>query len=151
MKFNSIKFKVGNLFTIILGVILILYSVFLQISLSKYLINDLDEELSCKVNELGNIISDQLAASTGDDVYTVIQRIFSFQYPPKANILAAKKKKAGGEPLSDEEKWFVRLDRLDLSQDMVAFFEPDCTLIYPSQNIPSDFLKKFTPRLNVSA
>ena len=46
MKFNSIKFKVGNLFTIILGIILILYSVFLQISLSKYLINDLDEYIA---------------------------------------------------------------------------------------------------------
>src|SRR3990167_5953476 len=106
MKFNSIKFKVGNLFTIILGIILVLYSVFLQISLSRYLVNDLDEELSGKVNELGNIISDELAASAGDDIYTVIQRIFSFQYPPKADIIAVKKKKTGGEPLSDKERWF---------------------------------------------
>ena len=150
MKFNSIKFKVGNLFTIILGVILILYSVFLQISLSKYLVNDLDEELSGKVNELGNIISDELAASAGDDIYTVIQRIFSFQYPPKADIIAVKKKKTGGEPLSDEERWFVRFDRLDLSQDMVAFFESDGKLIYPSQNIAIDVLRKFTPDPNVS-
>lgn len=150
MKFNSIKFKVGNLFTIILGVILVLYSVFLQISLSKYLINGLDEELSGKVNELGNIISDELAASGGDDIYTVIQRIFSFQYPPKSSIVAVKKKKTGGGPLSDEEKWFVRFDRLDLSQDMVAFIDPDGKLIYPSQNIPSESLKKFTPGLNVS-
>jgi len=151
MKLNSIKFKIGNLFAIILGIILILYSAFLQVSLSKYLINDLDEELSGKVNELGNIISEELAASTGDDVYTVIQRIFSFQYPPKSSIVAVKKKKTGGEPLSDEEKWFVRFDRLDLSQDMVAFFEADGKLIYQSQNIPSDFLKKFTPKISDSA
>jgi len=150
MKFNSIKFKVGNLFTIILGIILILYSVFLQVSLSKYLINDLDEELSGKVNELSSIISDELAASTGDDVYTVIQRIFSFQYPPKSSIVAVKKKKTVGESLSDEEKWFVRFDRLDLSQDMVAFFEVDGKLIYPSQNILADFLKKFTPKIGES-
>lgn len=151
MKFNSIKFKIGNLFTIILGVILVLYSAFLQISLSKYLINDLDEELSGKVNELGNIISDELAASMGDDLNTIIQRIFSFQYPPKSSIVAVKKKKTGGEPLSDEEKWFVRFDRLDLSQDMMAFFEPDGQLIFPSQNIFSNALKKFTPSLDASS
>ena len=151
MKFNSINFKVGNLFTIILGIILILYSVFLQVSLSKYLINDLDEDIAAKVDEIGFIISDELTAAPGDDVYTVIQRIFSFQYPPKSSIVAVKKKRTGGEPLSDEEKWFVRFDRLDLSQDMLAFFEPDGKLIYPSQNIPSDFLKKFTPTLNASA
>ena len=79
MKFNSIKFKVGNLFTIILGIILILYSVFLQISLLKYLINDLDEDIAAKVDEIGFIISDELTAAPSDDVYTVIQRIFSFQ------------------------------------------------------------------------
>ncbi len=151
MKFNSIRFKVGNLFTIILGIILILYSVFLQVSLSQYLINDLDEDISAKVNEIGNIISDELAASTGDDLNTVIQRIFSFQYPPKSSIAAVKKKKTGGEPLSDEEKWFVRFDRLDLSQDILAFFEPDGKLIFPSQNIPNDVLKKFTPTLNASS
>lgn len=151
MKFNSIKFKVGNLFTIILGIILILYSAFLQISLSKYLINDLDEELSGKVNELGNIISDELAASAGDDIDTVIQRIFSFQYPPKSDIIAARKKKTGGEPLSDEEKWFVRFDRLDLSQDMVTFWESDGKLIYPSQNISNDVLRKLAPAPDVSS
>ncbi len=151
MKFNSIKFKVGNLFTIILGIILILYSVFLQVSLSKYLINDLDEDIAAKVDEIGFIISDELAAAPADDVYTVIQRIFSFQYPPKSSIVAVKKKRTGGEPLSDEEKWFVRFDRLDLSQDMLAFFEPDGKLIFPSQNIPNDVLKKFTPILNVSS
>ncbi len=150
MKFNSIKFKVGNLFTIILGIILILYSVFLQISLSKYLINDLDEDIAAKVDEIGYIISDELDASPRDDVYTVIKRIFSFQYPPKSSIVAVKKKKTGGEPLSDDEKWFVRFDRLDLSQDMVAFFEPDGKLIYPSQNIPQDILKKFIPILDGS-
>lgn len=151
MKFNSIKFKVGNLFTIILGIILILYSVFLQISLSKYLMNDLDEDLSAKVNEIGSIISDELVASTGDDISAVIQRIFSFQYPPKSSIVAVKKKKTGGEPLSDEEKWFVRFDRLDLSLDMAAFFEPDGKLIFPSQNIPGDVLKKFIPGLGASS
>lgn len=149
MRFNSIKFKVGNLFTIILGIILVLYSVFLQVSLSKYLINDLDEELSGKVNELGNIISDELAVSAGDDIDTVIQRIFSFQYPPKADIIAARKKKTGGELLSDDEKWFVRFDRLDLSQDMVAFFEADGKLIFPPQNISNGVFKKFAPNLNV--
>ncbi|MCB9772213.1 MAG: HAMP domain-containing protein [Candidatus Omnitrophica bacterium] len=147
MKFNSIKFKVGNLFTIILGIILILYSAFLQVSLSKYLINDLDEDISAKVNEIGNIISDELAASAGEDLNTVIQRIFSFQYPPKSSLIAVKKKKTGGEPLSDEEKWFVRFDRLDLSQDMLAFFELDGNPIFSSQNIPQDVIRKFIPSL----
>jgi len=150
MKFNSIKFKLGNLFTIILGLILILYSVFLQVSLSKYLINDLDEELSGKVNELGNIISEELSTAVGEDIYTVIQRIFSFQYPPKASIVAVKKKKTGGEALSEEEKWFVRFDRLDLSQDIVAFFESDGRLIFAGQNIPADIEKSFKPNLSIS-
>lgn len=150
MKFNSIKFKVGNLFTIILGVILILYSGFLHLSLSQYLINDLQEELSGKVNELGNIIADELAASKRDDVYAVIERIFSFQYPPKSSIAAAKKKRTVGEPLSDEEKWFVRFDRLDLSQDLVAFFEPDGKLIFRPPNISADDFNKFIAGLDIS-
>lgn len=151
MKFNSIKFKVGNLFTIILGIILVLYSAFLQTSLSKYLINDLEEELSAKVDELGNIISDELSVSYENDVDTVIQRIFSFQYPPKSDIAAVKKKRSEGEVLSEEEKWFVRFDRLDLSQDMVAFYNADGLLIYTSQNIPPDLMKKFLPNLKDSS
>ncbi|MGE0267042.1 MAG: ATP-binding protein [Candidatus Omnitrophota bacterium] len=151
MKFNSIKFKIGNLFTIILGIILILYSAFLQTSLSKYLINDLEEELSAKVDELGNIITDELSASSGEDVPAVIQRIFSFQYPPKSDMAAVKKKKSEGEVLSEEEKWFMRFDRLDLSQDMVAFFNAEGRLIYTSQNIPDDLIKKFTPDVNISS
>ena len=149
MKINSIKFKIGNLFTIILGIILILYSTFLLVSLSRYLIADLDKELAAKVDELGNIISDELNASTAEDIYSIIQRIFSFQYPPKSDISAVKKKKTVGEPLSEEEKWFVRFDRLDLSQDMVAFFETKGHLLFSSQNIPNNALNKFMPNLNV--
>ncbi len=150
MKFNSIKFKVGNLFTIILGVILALYSVFLQLTLSKYLIDDLQQELAGKMHELENIIADELTAAKYDDVDKVVQRIFSFQYPPKSSVIAVKKKKSVGKPLSDEEKWFVRFDRLDLSQDLVAFFEPDGQLIFRPTSIPADDFNKFISGVDIS-
>lgn len=56
MKFNSIRFKINILYTVILVVILCLYSGILFYALRTILYRDLDESLMVKAGEVGDIL-----------------------------------------------------------------------------------------------
>ncbi|MBU4129114.1 HAMP domain-containing histidine kinase [bacterium] len=71
MRFNSIKFKISILYTAILGVILIIYSGILFLSLHYTLYHDLDQELRVKAQEIGKMIGSYLDV-LGDDPQSFI-------------------------------------------------------------------------------
>src|SRR3989338_4950174 len=102
MQLNSIRFKITILYSIILGIILILYSSFLYFSLHYTLYDDLDNELQKKSQEITSTVSSYLNM-LGDepdtlDLATRNMLTFDEIYPPESKL---------GEP---QRQWLQKVD-----------------------------------------
>ncbi|MFH0840080.1 MAG: ATP-binding protein [Candidatus Omnitrophota bacterium] len=111
MQINSIRFKITVLYTIILGIILILYSTFLYFSLHYTLYDELDNELQRKSKEVANTISSYLNV-LGDefdtfDLATRNMLTFDEIYPVESKL---------GEP---QRQWLQKVDKFDLKEDYI--------------------------------
>jgi len=151
VKINSIKFKISVIYTFILGVILILYSGFLYLSLYNTLYDDLDRELETKVQAIQKT-TEQYMEIIGDDPMSLIfavRRAISLKggHPDKTKILTAKQKK---DILELEKKWANQYDKFDLNEDFIHFAKINGQSLVKSANISTElrttFLKKLKAR-----
>jgi len=151
MKINSIKFKISVIYTLILGVILILYSGFLYLSLYNTLYDDLDRELKTKAQAIQKT-TEQYMEIIGDDPMSLtfaVRRSISLKggHPDKTKILTAEQKK---NILELEKTWANRYDKLDLSEDFIHFAKINGQSLVKSANISTElrttFLKKLKSR-----
>src|SRR3990167_3599253 len=105
LRLNSVRFKISFLYTAILGLILVVYSAFLYLSLHYTLYDELDNELNTKATEIAGIISSYLDAIGYDqDTFGfVVKRAVCFEgeHPEQRKILNL------------EELWLKTVDRLD--------------------------------------
>ncbi len=112
MRFNSIRFKIGVLYTAILGVLLMINSVILYVTIHYNLYRELDNELRNKAQEINRAIDFYLEVMGEDE---------------QALAIAAAKvilQDAGRpEPVRRlrllDERWRDRYDRLGLINDYV--------------------------------
>ena len=84
MKIKSIKFKISVLFVALLGVILIIYSIYLYFSLYITLYDEIDDELYKKAKEVANAINmyrDGIRAGSEDFISSVKKVIILEDFP----------------------------------------------------------------------
>lgn len=130
MKINSIRFKVTTLYTAILGAVLIVYSAILILSLHYTLYNELDSELTIKVQEIRSTIDTYLNVLGRDHasfIFSVKRTItMEGQYPDPDKTEEIKE---------IELLWSKIIDKLDLKEDYINFLNPRGRSIVSSENL----------------
>ncbi|MBU4489000.1 MAG: GHKL domain-containing protein [Candidatus Omnitrophica bacterium] len=115
IKFNSVRFKISVLYTAILGLILVVYSAFLYLSLYYTLYDEIDNELNIKASEMASTISSYL---------------YVLDYSQGSFIFAVKRviRLEGEHPEQDkihdlEQLWLKMVDKFDLKEDYINFLD----------------------------
>ena len=135
MKFNTFKFKISVLYTVILGIILIVYSGILYFSLQFTLYEELDRELLTKSNEMKNAMSSYL------DVLGFSQQTLDFTVN---RLLSQKGSYPGQEKLIDlENQWIQKVDKYDIREDYIILLNSNSELVAKSPNFPKELLPAF--------
>ncbi|MFH1868933.1 MAG: ATP-binding protein [Candidatus Omnitrophota bacterium] len=121
MKLNSVRFKISILYTAVLGLILVIYSGFLYLSLHYTLYDDLDKELLNKAEEITVTINSYLDI-LGRDRRTLalsVKRTVNFD---QRHIDISK--------IADiEKRWLLKADKLDIGEDIIRFTDAKGELI----------------------
>ncbi|MBU3911956.1 MAG: HAMP domain-containing histidine kinase, partial [Candidatus Omnitrophica bacterium] len=115
IRFNSVRFKISVLYTAILGLILVVYSAFLYLSLHYTLYDELDNELNIKASETASTISSYLDALGHD------QESFIFAV---RRVICLEGEHPEQDKIRDlEELWLRMVDKFDLKEDYVNFLD----------------------------
>lgn len=115
IRFNSVRFKISVLYTVILGLILTVYSAFLYLSLHHTLYDELDNELNVKASETASTISSYL------DVLGYDQESFIFAI---RRVICLEGEHPEQDKIRDlEELWLRMVDKFDLNEDYVNFLD----------------------------
>ncbi len=134
MKFNSIKFEIGVLYTIILGVILLIFSTVLYVTFGA-LHKEISHELETKALEVDKTIRAYLdvLAPTPDALWIAAQKTVSLQ---SENPFKIKSRRISKE-------WLKRSGELEIRNDYVHFVSQEGASIARSGNLSEDILKLF--------
>lgn len=137
MKFNSIRFKIGVLYIVVLGIVLIIYSTILYFSLHYTLYDELDKELSSKAQEVASSI-DTYEQSLMIDEFSLegaTQRIFELihDYSDPDNLSQI------------ERQWLQKVEKFDLRKDYLSFLNIEGEIIAKTSNM-SLFLPKLSQK-----
>lgn len=127
VKFDSIKFKISVLYTVIMGIILILYSSILYFSLRYALYKDLDHELMVKAQEISSTINSYLKELGYN------QRSFIFSLK---RIIRAEGEHPDQDKVGNLEKiWLDTASDLDIRRDYISFVSSRGDSIVSSSNL----------------
>jgi len=127
MKLNSIKFKISVLYVVILGIILIVYSVFLYLSLHYTLYDELDNELSKKAQEIASAIDSRMERTTEEK-----RELISFV----KNVINPEEFPDPDEIDQLQRQWLQKVDKLDLKEDYINFLNIKGESLVKSNNLP---------------
>lgn len=135
INFNSIRVKMGIFSTVILGGILILYSLYLYFELKESLYQNFDDELRVKAYELGKTIKAfQDTKSPGGDIQYAALKVLSFDVALEGE---------GPVTLADRQ-WFRLIDRHGLDEDYISILSLDGRVLASSENMPSELKGRLT-------
>lgn len=126
MRFNTIRFKISVLYVAILGIILIIYSSFLYLSLHYTLYDELDDELSKKTQEIASTIDSYVdALGEKQQVFiSAVKRVINpEEYPEEDTILQLHR------------QWLQKVDKFDLKEDYIDFMDSGGKSLVKSNNL----------------
>lgn len=142
MRFNTIKFKMSFLYTVLLGVILVMYSAFLFWSLYQTLYRDLDNELKEKVKAVSHAIEEYHSIVGQDELSFVFasRRVLTLkgEYPEKTGDISPTQKKA---IIGFEKEWRNIYQRLGLIDDYMQILTSEGKVIVKSANLKIELHK----------
>ncbi|MCF6158787.1 MAG: HAMP domain-containing protein [wastewater metagenome] len=131
---NSIRIKMGVLSTVVLGSILILYSLYLYFQLQDVLYSNLDAELKIKAHELGKTIKAfQDTKSPGGDIHYAAIKVLSFDVNMDQD---------GPVALADQQ-WFRLINKYDLYKDYISVLSLGGQFLAQSANMPPELQDQF--------
>lgn len=139
MKFNSFKFRLSLWVSLILGVLLFLYSYFLYWGLSVTLYEDLDKELKTKASATAHVVGLYLRAA-GDSprvVNYVINRI-SFPEDVDARLEIVAK---------IDLFWTRQFEKLSMQEDLLQLVSPEGEALGRSRRLSQDLGQIFQNEL----
>ena len=136
-KFNSVRFKMSILYTLILGFILFSYSGLLFLGLQHTLYRELDSRLHTKAREIGAIINSYLdvLGKNHDAVLLAARRVIDLE--------GLHLKKIRDDDL--ESKLIEVVDQYDLRDEYVNLASPQSESVVRSKNFPHELLSKIAP------
>ncbi len=135
MILNSFKFKLSIIYSFILGVVLVLYSLFLYWGLSTSLYEELDNELKTKANAAAHVLGLYLKAA-GDSprvVDYVFNRI-SFPEDVDARLEVVAK---------IDLYWAQQLGKLNMQDDLMQLIAPEGEVLGRSRRLSNDLKQIF--------
>jgi len=126
MKYSSIKFEITVLYTAILGLILIVFSVVLFLISNAYL-HQIDKQLKIKAESVDYTINSYLnvLAETHDGLVQSVNKTLAIK---KEGLLQYKTAKIS-------QNWVKQAQSLNLSRDYVIFISEDGKEFYSSPNL----------------
>ena len=127
MKFNSIRFKFGLFYTFILGVILIIYSAVLYITLYANLYDDFDTQLRSKTQKIINTIDSYL------DILGHDEQSFLYTLHCVMGLKGERDQYTCIDPL--DALWQRNYRTLGLENDYIHFLNAEGVSIIQSPNV----------------
>ncbi|MDP2653333.1 MAG: ATP-binding protein [Candidatus Omnitrophota bacterium] len=143
IRLNSLEFEISVMYTVILGMILVVFSGLLYVMLFFTLYTEMDNELKLKAERI---------------VFTVNTYLEIKGQAPSALAFAVDKTiSEQGKRLSRwwimgfERRWFKQIDRLDLEEDYVNFLSWDKQPLFRAKSLPTDLLTLFLQNADLSS
>lgn len=131
MKFRSVRFKVSILYTSILGVILLAYSLLLYFNLSRVVYNEIDVNLKKKLTEIEDTITLYSNAFEADkeDASVSLKRTLNLEEQENNEIFQWPSIK------KLDQMWRVTVQALGINQDFIVIYTPNGEVVEESNNI----------------
>jgi len=139
MRIQSIKFKITILYTIALGTLLVAYSSYLYLTLSKGLGEDLDIELKGKTRQIKYFIEEfnRQTFQAGENVDKNLDDVIDM------TINLNKYRSKGEIFLETGNDWLKSFDYLDLSEDFIYFLNVDSQVPAFTKNVNGETERGF--------
>lgn len=136
MKVHSVKFKISVLYTLVLGVILSLYSVLLYLNLSYVIYHETDRNLRQKASELAGVIStySEMLEADKETIPVSLKRAIDFDQVEKSEVFQWPSVK------KVDQQWKYKIQALRISQDFIAIYYPSGEILQASGNMDKEVL-----------
>lgn len=135
MKFNSIRFEISVLHTIVLGVILIVFSSILYF-ISNTFFQQIDQQLKVKAEAVNLTVKSYINASGKEDSVSLVPAIRRILSMKDSGDLYGKMRRVF-------EDWTKEVQTLDLNRDYIHFFSKDGKEEASSPNLDKDLSLRF--------
>ena len=144
--FNSIRFKISVLYTVVLGLILIMFSTVLYFIIAFYLFKDIDNNLKLKVKEtLANIsLYRQGVGDRPGALEFAVRRTFFYETDDFPLRLTES-----GRIRNLETRWSERAQGLGLASNYEIFLFSDTSVI-KSKNVPLKLLPELVKKVQAA-
>ncbi|MBF0122763.1 MAG: HAMP domain-containing protein [Candidatus Omnitrophica bacterium] len=139
MKFNSFKFRLSLLTSLVLGVVLLLYSYFLYWGLSVALYDDLDKELRTKANATVHVLGLYLKVA-GDSPRVVDYVINRINFPEDVDARLEIVSKI-------DYYWTRQFEKLSMQDDLMHLISPSGSTLGRSKRLSNDLRQIFIEEL----
>ncbi len=128
-KFHSVKFKIGFLYTALLGLFLIFFSATLYFSIRYLLYRNLDRSLQARSQEIVDIINaySEALGQNRDALASASRKVIRFE--GVGNTLPA-------DAVSMEKRLLDIMDRYDLRRDFIRLMAQGGVVVSQSENLP---------------
>lgn len=134
-RFNSVKFEISVIYTLILGIILITFSGVFYVITSRTLYRELDHELTIKAQSIADNIRSFLDMK-GEYPQTL-------QYAVEQTIAHEDEDLRRWWYIGFERSWYKKLEEQDLSEDFINFISLDKSFQVKSKNLEESLLNLF--------
>lgn len=136
MKFNSIKFEISFLYTLILGITLSIFSIVLYLILFSTVYHELDYDLKLKAEEITLSIRAYLDLEKKKSTDSLSDAV-------QATIAEEHKYSRWWGALGAGSRWARQQKKIDLDQVYINCVDPDEKPIVSSKNIDQELLPDF--------
>ncbi|MCA9403598.1 MAG: HAMP domain-containing protein [Candidatus Omnitrophica bacterium] len=144
MNLHSIRFKLSILYTCALALLFTSYSLYLYTSLHSALIDDFDEELKVKAEQVQNFLQKFYRGYVENTGNTDA----AFREAADMTIHLDDYRRGSLSDAKTDNDWLEYFDRLDLSEDRIHFFSPKTATSITTHNIKDNTLSQFLEELN---
>ena len=131
MKVHSVKFKISILYTVILGVILVAYSIMLYLGLSYLVYREIDRNLQKKAGEIGETVRDysQLLKTDKTNIPVSLRRTLHLDEVELDELLQWPSIK------KLDQLWNYKVQALGIKQDYIVVYYPEGEVAEKSNNV----------------
>lgn len=139
MRFNSIRFKASILYSVILALILFIFSTVIYMTISNILYDDIDEELKIKAEEISGILY-------------AYQQVKRSTESPLAGMIEVLKSEGSGfnQKMIIDDLWRSQLEVLNLKDDYINILNVNGNTLFRSNNLKEDVAILFSRDLSFS-
>jgi len=135
IRFNSLEFEISVLYTIILGVILVVFSGMLYVMLFYTLYTELDNDLRLKAEKISQSINIYLEVKG--------QEPQALMFAIEKTIASQGKRLSRWWIMGFESRWFRQIEEMDLEEDYVHFVSAQNQSLAKSENMAEDLVGLF--------